>query len=136
MAMMMSAPGNSTAAINASPAWLLLQQQIAMLQSQFLIAGVQNAGAAAQQLQQVNQNAVALERQLVAAGNSAQAEQLRRQVDALTHTLTTPPPGLMPPTATYPPSPVFPPSGTPPAYSSTMPGGSVPGGTLVIPPTR
>ena len=68
MAMMMSVPGNSGSAINASPSWLLLQQQIAMLQSQFLIAGVQGAGVAAQQLQQVNQNAAALERQLVAAG--------------------------------------------------------------------
>jgi hypothetical protein len=103
MAMMMSAPGNSAAAISASPAWLQMQQQIAMLQSQFLIAGVQGAGVAAQQLQQVNQNAVALERQLIAAGHSAEAEQLRRQVDALAHTLTTTP-GLTPPAGTTPPS--------------------------------
>jgi hypothetical protein len=142
MAMMMTAPGNSAAAMNASPAWLLLQQQIAMLQSQFLIAGVQGAGVAAQQLQQVNQNAAALERQLVAAGHSAQAEQLRRQVDALAHTLTTPPPGMIPPpgtsppTGTYPPSATFAPYGTPPAYGRTAPRGSAPGATLVIPPVR
>jgi hypothetical protein len=131
MAMMMSAPATSAAAMNASPAWLQMQQQIAMLQSQMLIAGVQNAGVAAQQLQQVNQNAAALERQLIAAGHSAEAEQLRRQVDALAHTLTTPPPGLMPPPGAYPPS------GTPPPYPSTAPSGAPSsGGTLVIPPVR
>jgi hypothetical protein len=132
MAMMTSAPGNNPALMNASPAWLLLQQQIAMLQSQFLIAGVQNAGVAAQQLQQVNQSAAALERQLIAAGHSAEAEQLRRQVNALANTLTTPPPGLLPRSGTYPPS------GTPPAYGAAAPPPSSPsfGGTLVIPPAR
>jgi hypothetical protein len=131
MAMMMSAPGTGAAAINTSPAWLALQQQIVMLQSQYLIAGVQGAGVAAQQLQQVNQNAAALERQLIAAGHSAQADELRRQVDALAHTLTTPPAGLMPPTGSYPPS------GTPSASTApSAPGTSAPGGTLEIPPAR
>jgi hypothetical protein len=129
MAMMMSATGNSAALMNAAPAWLLLQQQMAALQSQFLMAGARNAGVAAQQLQQVNQNAAALERQLIAAGHSAEAERLRRQIEALAHTLTTPPPGLTPPTG------IFPPSGTPPAHGSTAPGASPPG-TLVIPPAR
>lgn len=128
IAMMLSAPGaGSTAALNASPSWLALQQQIAMLQSQLLIAGVNNAALAAQQLQQINHNAIALERQLVAAGHSAEAEQLRRQVNALANTLTTPPPGLMAPgTAAAPPL-------TPPAYGSPPPPA---GGTLEIPPKR
>ena len=131
MAMMMSAPGIGAAAINTSPAWLLLQQQIAMLQSQYLIAGVQSAGVAAQQLQQVNRNAAALEQQLIAAGHSAQAEQLRRQVDALAHTLTPPPSGLLGPRGSYPPY------GAPPASTApAAPGASAPGGTLEIPPAR
>ncbi len=129
MAMMMSATGNSAALMNAAPAWLLLQQQMAALQSQFLLAGARNAGVAAQQLQQINQNAAALERQLIAAGHSAEAERLRRQIEALAHTLTTPPAGLTPPTG------MLPPSGTPPAYGSTAPGASPPS-TLVIPPAR
>jgi paraquat-inducible protein B len=129
MAMMMSAPGNSAAAMNASPAWLQMQQQIAMLQSQLLIASVQNAGVAAQQLQQVNRNAAALERQLIAAGHSAQAEQLRRQVDALAHTLTTTPAGLSPPSTTSPRS------KRPRTHRSTAPSASS-SGTLVIPPVR
>ena len=127
MAMMMSAPGGA-AAINSAPAWLLLQQQIATLQSQYLAAGVQGAGVAAQQLQQVNQNAAALERQLIAAGHSAQADQLRRQIDALAHTLTTPPAGLTAPGGGYPPA------GPPPGVAP--PGGTAPGGTLEIPPAH
>ena len=124
MAMMMSATGSSGAAImNTSPAWLQLQQQIAMLQSQFLIAGVQGAAVAAQQLQQINQNAAALERQLIAAGHSAEAERLRRQIEALSRTLTTPPSGMTPP------------FGAPPAYGTTPPAATPPG-TLVIPPVR
>ncbi len=129
MAMMLSATGSSAAAINASPAWILLQQQIAALQSQFLTAGANNAAVAAQQLQQINRNAAALERQLVAAGNSAEAARLRRQIDALAHTLTTPPSALMPPGATVPPI------GSPPAYGSTAPGAPPPR-TLIIPPAR
>jgi hypothetical protein len=125
MAMMMSATGNSAALINASPAWLQLQQQMTALQSQFLIAGARNAAIAAQQMQQVNQNAAALERQLIAAGHSAEAERLRRQVEALAHTLTTPPPGLTSLPGT------FAPSGRVP----TAPGATPPS-TLVIPPAR
>lgn len=117
MAMMMSATGNSAALMNTSPAWLVLQQQMTALQSQFLIAGTRNAAVAAQQLQQINQNAAAFERQLIAAGNSAEAERLRRQIEALSHTLTTPP------------------YAAPPAYGSTPPAGTPPG-TLIIPPAH
>lgn len=140
MAMMMTGTGSSAALVNTSPAWLQLQQQILALQTQYLMAGVAGVGVAAQQLQQVNQNATTLERQLVAAGNSAQADQLRRQIEALTHTLTTPPPGLMPPGGATSSYAIAPPSGPPPVYGSTAPGASAPGtsgtGTLVIPPTR
>jgi len=138
MAMMMSSTGNNAALMNTSPAWLLMQQQILTLQTQYLMAGVAGLGVAAQQLQQVNQNASALERQLVAAGNSTQAEQLRRQVEALTHTLTTPPPSLMPPGGATSSYGMAPPSGTPPVYGSG--GSTAPGtsgtGTLMIPPAR
>jgi hypothetical protein len=129
IAMMLSAPGTGgAAALNVSPSWLALQQQIAMLQSQLLIAGVNNAGFAAQQLQQLNHNAIALERQLVAAGHSAEAEQLRRQVNALANTLTTPPPALMAPGTASAPM-----GTTPPASASPPP---PTGGTLEIPPKR
>lgn len=124
MAMMLSATGSGGAAImNASPAWLILQQQMAALQSQYLMTGMRNATVAAQQLQQINQNAAALERQLLAAGHSAEAERLRRQIEALSRTLTMPPSGM---------TPSF---GAPPAYGSTAPPAAPPS-TLVIPPAH
>lgn len=145
MAMMGSVTGGNPALMNAAPAWLMLQQQIAMLQSQYLIAGVQSAGVAAHQLQQVNQNAAALERQLIAAGHSAEAEQLRRQVDALANTLTMPLTGTTPPAGLGPP-PAKPPSSRKPhartRHGSTAPPahptGPIPpsAATLVIPPAK
>jgi hypothetical protein len=122
-AMMMSAPGGGTVVANASPAALALQQQILALQGQLLIAGTSGTAIAAQQLQQINQNAAVLERQLVAAGNTPEAERLRRQIEALSNTLTNPPSAMTPSYSAPPVSGATPPVGTPPS-------------TLVIPPTR
>jgi hypothetical protein len=124
IAMMLSATGSGGAAsVNTSPAWLLLQQQMIALQSQYLMAGMRNATVAAQQLQQITQNAAALERQLLAAGHSAEAERLRRQIEALSRALTTPPAGMTPSFGAPPASGATPPAATPPS-------------TLVIPPAR
>jgi hypothetical protein len=130
MAMMMSAPGAGAATANASPAWLALQQQILALQTQMLIAGTAGTAAAAQQLAQINQNATALEQQMIATGNSPEAEQLRRQIDALSHTLAIPPPGTVP-SAGMPPSAVM----SPPVGAPSASGSSSPSATLVIPPS-
>jgi hypothetical protein len=101
MAMMMSAPGGNAAVANTigntSPAFLALQQQILALQTQMLIAGTSGAALAAQQLAQINQNAAALEQQLIAAGNSPAADQLRRQIAALSNSLTAPLGAIPPP---------------------------------------
>jgi hypothetical protein len=136
MAMIASAPGGNAAIANMSPAWLALQQQILALQTQALIAGTTSTVAVTQQLNQINQSAGALERQMVAAGNSVQADQLRRQIEALTNSLTTPPAGLLPPTGSgsfYGTTPSS--AGTPPASGAPAP--TAPSsGTLVIPPTR
>jgi hypothetical protein len=163
MAMMMTAPATNAATANTSSAWLALQQQILALQTQMLIAGTAGTAAAAQQLAQINQNATALEQQMIAAGNSPEAEQLRRQIDALSHTLTMPLPGTIPPTGAAPsgaPPPAgstssygtagMPPVGTsapygatgtppssapPPAGTPSASGSSSPPGTLVVPPS-
>ena len=121
VAMMMSTPASSAASPAASPAWLQLQQQIAMLQLQYLASGMTNAANAAQQLRSINNSAAALERQLIAAGHSAEAERLRRKVENLSHTLTSPPGSVAPYGAT-------PPSGAPSTSSK--------GSTLEIPPAH
>ncbi len=139
MAMMMSAPGGG-AAINSSPAWLALQQQILALQTQMLVAGTNGAAAAAQQLAQINQDAAALERQMIAAGNSAEADQLRRQIEALSHTLAMPLPGTTPPSGMPPAVGTASPYGAPPSAAPPPPGppsasGATPSsGALIIPP--
>ena len=164
MAMMMTAPATSAATANTSSAWLALQQQILALQTQMLIAGTAGTAAAAQQLAQINQNATALEQQMVAAGNSPEAEQLRQQIEALSHTLAMPLPGTIPPTGTAPsagappsagstssygapgvppvgssspygPTGSAPSSATPPAGTPSASGSSSPSGTLIIPPS-
>jgi hypothetical protein len=135
MAMMMSAPNGNAAVANTigntSPAWLALQQQILALQTQMLLAGTSGAALAAQQLAQINQNAAALEQQLIAAGNSPAAEQLRRQIAALSNSLTAPL-GAIPPPATSAtpygapaPSASTPPYGAPP-YGAPPPSASAP----------
>ncbi len=92
MAMILGAGGAganpaAASALNATPAMMLLQAQIATIQAQYLAAGASGAASAAQQLAAVNQSASALEQQLVAAGHSAQADQLRKQIDNLARTL-------------------------------------------------
>ncbi len=149
MAMMMSAPGGNAAVANTlgntSPAWLALQQQILALQTQMLLAGTSGAALAAQQLAQINQNAAALEQQLIAAGNSPAADQLRRQIAALSNSLTAPfgaiPPGAPAPSAAAPPygstappygAPSYgtpPPSASAPPYGTPPPSGTSPYGT-------
>ena len=135
MAMMMSAPNGNAAVANTigntSPAFLALQQQILALQTQMLLAGTSGAALAAQQLAQINQNAAALEQQLIAAGNSPAAEQLRRQIAALSNSLTAPL-GAIPPAATSAtpygapaPSASTPPYGAPP-YGAPPPSASAP----------
>lgn len=162
MAMMMSAPGGNAAVANTvgntSPAFLALQQQILALQTQMLLAGTSGAALAAQQLAQINQNGAALEQQLIAAGNSPAADQLRRQIAALSNSLTAPlgtipPPvgsaapygapapsasgaapygapsyGTPPPSASAPSPYGASPYGSPPAYG-TSPYGTSPDGT-------
>jgi hypothetical protein len=120
MAMMMTAPATNAATANTSSAWLALQQQILALQTQMLIAGTAGTAAAAQQLAQINQSATTLEQEMIAAGNSPEAEQLRRQIDALSHTLAMPLPGTIPPTGAAPPIGTAPPAGAPPpAWSAS-----------------
>jgi hypothetical protein len=135
MAMMMSAPNGNAAVANTlgntSPAWLTLQQQILALQTQMLLAGTSGAALAAQQLAQINQNAAALEQQLIAAGNSPAAEQLRRQIAALSNSLTAPLGAIPPPAASAAPygapapSASTPPYGAPP-YGAPPPSASAP----------
>jgi ABC-type transporter Mla subunit MlaD len=93
-------PGTAT-----GPAAATAQQQLGAIQNWYAAYGARNAAAAAQQLQQINQSAAALERELVNQGHSAQAQQLRQQIEQLGHTLTT-----APPPAGYPPNPAPPPT--------------------------
>jgi hypothetical protein len=136
MAMMMSAPGGNAAVANTlgntSPAWLALQQQILALQTQMLLAGTSGAALAAQQLAQINQNAAALEQQLIAAGNSPAADQLRRQIAALSNSLTAPFGAIPPPYGAPAPSAAAPPYGSTappygaPSYGTPPPSASAP----------
>ena len=80
-------PGAATA-----PAANALQQQLNAMQNWYAANGARTAGAAAQQMQQINQSAAALEQQLINQGHSAQAQQLRDQVDQLARTLAGAPP--------------------------------------------
>ena len=80
-------PGAATA-----PAANALQQQLNAMQNWYAANGARTAGAAAQQMQQINQSAAALEQQLINQGRSAQAQQLRDQVDQLARTLAGAPP--------------------------------------------
>jgi len=125
MAMMMSAPGGNAAVANTlgntSPAWLALQQQILALQTQMLLAGTSGAALAAQQLAQINQNAAALEQQLIAAGNSPAADQLRRQIAALSNSLTAPLGAIPPTVGSASPYGAPAPSAAAPPYGSTAP---------------
>jgi hypothetical protein len=75
-------PGAATA-----PAATTLQQQLNALQNWYVANGARNTAAAVQQLQQINQSAAALERQLLNQGRSAQAQQLKDEIDQLTKTL-------------------------------------------------
>jgi ABC-type transporter Mla subunit MlaD len=75
-------PGAATA-----PAANALQQQLNFVQNWYVANGAHNAAAVAQQLQQINQSAAALERQLINQGRSAQAQQIRDQIDQLARTV-------------------------------------------------
>jgi hypothetical protein len=85
-------PGAATA-----PTANALQQQLGTMQNWYAANGTRNAAAAAQQLQQINQSAGALERQLINQGRSAQAQRLRDQIDQLARTLAGAPPSSTPP---------------------------------------
>jgi hypothetical protein len=85
-------PGSATA-----PAANALQQQLGAAQNWYAANGATTAAAAAQQLQQINQSAAALERELINQGRSAQAQRLRDQVDQLARTLSGAPPPATPP---------------------------------------
>jgi hypothetical protein len=85
-------PGTATA-----PAAIALQQQLNAMQNWYAANGTRNAAAVAQQLRQINQSAAALERQLINQGRSAQAQQLRDQIDQLARTLAGAPPPSSPP---------------------------------------
>jgi hypothetical protein len=94
-------PGAATA-----PATSALQQQLNNVQNWYAANGARNAVAIAQQLQQINQSAAALERQLINQGRSAQAQQLRDQIDQLARTLAgAPPPSSSSNTLVTPPVP-------------------------------
>ncbi len=80
-------PGAAT-----GPAANALQQQLNAVQNWYVINGTRNAAALAQQLRQINQSAAALERQLINQGRTAQAQQLRDQIDQLLRTLSGAPP--------------------------------------------
>jgi hypothetical protein len=84
-------PGAAT-----GPAANALQQQLNTMQSWYAINGARSAAAAAQQMQQINQSAAALERQLINQGHSAQAQQLRYQIEQLARTLGGAPPPSSP----------------------------------------
>jgi ABC-type transporter Mla subunit MlaD len=75
-------PGAATA-----PAANALQKQLNAVQNWYAANGTRNLAATAQQLQKINQSAAALERELINQGRSAQAQQLRDQIDQLTRTL-------------------------------------------------
>ena len=85
-------PGAATA-----PAANVVQQQLNAVQNWYTANGTRNVAAMAQQLQQINQSAAALERQLINQGHSAQAQQLRDQIDQLARTLAGAPPARSPP---------------------------------------
>lgn len=85
-------PGAATA-----PAVTALQQQLNAIQNWYAINGARNTAAVTQQLQQMNQSAAALERQLINQGRSAQAQQLRNEVEQLARTLAGAPPSSSPP---------------------------------------
>jgi hypothetical protein len=85
-------PGSATA-----PAANALQQQLNAMQNWYAANGARNTAALAQQLQQINQSAAALERQLINQGRSVQAQQLRDQIDQLARTLAGAPPPPSPP---------------------------------------
>jgi hypothetical protein len=100
-------PGSATA-----PGAATVQNQLGAIQNWYAAYGARSAAVTAQQLQQINQSAAALERELVNQGRSAQAQQLRQQIEQLGRTLTTlPPPPGYPPASSPPPS--YPPSTTP-----------------------
>ncbi len=80
-------PGAATA-----PAANALQQQLNAMQNWYGASTARNAAAVAQQLQQINQAAAAVERQLINQGRSVQAQQLRDQIDQLARTLAGAPP--------------------------------------------
>jgi MlaD protein len=85
-------PGVATA-----PTASALQQQLNAVQSWYAANGARNVAAVGQQLQQINQSAAALERQLINQGHTAQAQQLRDQIDQLARTLAGGPPASSPP---------------------------------------
>jgi ABC-type transporter Mla subunit MlaD len=85
-------PGAATA-----PAANALQQQLNTMQNWYAANGARNVAAAAQQMQQINHSAAALERQLINQGRSAQAQQLRYQIEQLARTLAGAPPPSSPP---------------------------------------
>jgi hypothetical protein len=91
-------PGAATA-----PAANALQQQLNAMQNWYAANGARNTAAVAQQLQQINQSAAALERQLINQGRSVQAQQLRDQIDQLARTLAGTPPPSPPNTLVTPP---------------------------------
>jgi hypothetical protein len=92
-------PGAATA-----PAATALQQQLNTMQNWYAANGTRNAAAAAQQLHQINQSAAALERQLINQGRSAQAQQLRYEIEQLARTLAGAPPPSSPPNTLVTPS--------------------------------
>ena len=100
-----SALGATPPGAATGPAAATVQNQLGAIQNWYAAYGASSAAATAQQLQQINQSAAALERELVNQGRSAQAQQLRQQIEQLGRTLTTlPPPSGYPPSATPPPT--------------------------------
>jgi hypothetical protein len=101
-------PGAAT-----GPAAATVQNQLGAIQNWYAAYGARSAAATAQQLQQINQSAAALERELINQGRSAQAQQLQHEIEQLGRTLTTlPPPSGYPPASSPPPS-------SPPSTTST-----------------
>ncbi|HKV55353.1 MAG TPA: MlaD family protein [Candidatus Binataceae bacterium] len=100
----MGAAGSLPPGAATAPAVTALQQQLNAMQNWYAANGSRNSAAASQQLQQINQSAAALERELIKQGNSAQARRLRDQIDQLSRTLAGAPPASAPPnTLTVPP---------------------------------
>src|SRR5437899_8238130 len=85
-------PGAATA-----PGASALQQQLNAVQNWYAANGARKTAAVAQQLQQINQSAAVLERQLINQGRTVQAQHLRDQLDQLARTLTGTPPPPSPP---------------------------------------